>query len=125
MQDCVTAHDSYINKFANNTVVGLITDESTYKEVVSDLAVWCQDNNLNKTKAMIVHYRRKRGEHAPINDGAVVEWVESFKFLGVHITKDLRKDSYEEGKAAPLPPRAEKFWHGPLDASTAAPARES
>ena len=28
--------------------------------------------------------------HTPINiDGAVVEWVESFKFLGVHIPNEL------------------------------------
>jgi hypothetical protein len=28
-----------------------------------------------------------QAEQAPINiDGAVVEWIESFKFLGVHIT---------------------------------------
>ena len=30
-------------------VVGLITDddETTYREEVRDLAVWCQDNNLS------------------------------------------------------------------------------
>jgi hypothetical protein len=37
-----------------------------------------------------VDYRRKRGEHTPIHiNGAIVEWVESFMFLGVHITKEL------------------------------------
>jgi hypothetical protein len=35
-----------------------------------------------------VDYRKKRREHAPI-DRAVVEQVESFKILGIHITKDL------------------------------------
>jgi hypothetical protein len=54
--------------------------------------VWCQDNNLSlnviKTKEMIVDYRKRRTEHAPILiDGPVVEQVESFKFLGVHINK--------------------------------------
>ena len=49
--------------------------------------MWCQDNNLPlnviKTKEMIVDYRKKRTEHAPIFiDGAVVEQVEIFKFLG-------------------------------------------
>ena len=35
-------------------------------------------------------YRKRRAEHNPIHiDGAVVEWVESFKFLGVHITSKL------------------------------------
>jgi hypothetical protein len=56
--------------------------------------VWCQDKNLSlnviKTKEMIVDYRKRRTQHAPIHiDGAVVEQVESFKFLGVHITNKL------------------------------------
>ena len=40
---------------------------------------------------MIVDYRKRRTEHTPIIiDGAVVEeQVESFKFLGVHITNKL------------------------------------
>jgi hypothetical protein len=39
--DCTARHDS-------NTVVGLRTDndETAYREEVRDLAVWCQDNNL-------------------------------------------------------------------------------
>jgi hypothetical protein len=42
--------------------------------------VWCQDNNLSlnvsKTKELIVDYRKRGVEMAPINiDGAVVEWV--------------------------------------------------
>jgi hypothetical protein len=83
-------------KFADNTtVVGLITDndETAYREV-RDLAVWCQDNNLSlnvsKTKELIMDYRKRRAEHTPGNiDRAVVEWVESFKFHGVHITNKL------------------------------------
>ena len=56
--------------------------------------MWCQDNNLSlnmiKTKEMIADYRERRTEHAPILiDGAVVEPVESLKFLGVHITNKL------------------------------------
>ena len=52
--------------------------------------MWCKDNNLSlnviKTKSMIADYRKKRPAHAPILiDGAEVEHVESFKFLGVHI----------------------------------------
>ena len=59
-----------------------------------DLAVWCQDNNLSlnvsKTKELIVYYRKRWAEQAPINiDRAVVERVESFKFLCVHITNKL------------------------------------
>ena len=56
--------------------------------------MWCQDNNLSlivsKTKELIVDYRKRRSEQAPINiDGAVVERVESFKFLGVHMTNKV------------------------------------
>ena len=44
--------------------------------------MWCKDNNLSlkviKTKEMIVDYRKRRTEHAPILiEGAVVEQVES------------------------------------------------
>jgi hypothetical protein len=40
---------------------------------------------------MIVNYRKKRKEHVPILiDGAAVERVESFKFLGVHITNKIK-----------------------------------
>ena len=39
---------------------------------------------------MIVDYRKRRPGHSPILiDGAVVEQVESFKFLGVHIHTKL------------------------------------
>jgi hypothetical protein len=79
--DCVGKHDS-------NTI-----DEAAYREEVRDL-VWCQDNNLSlnvsKTKERIVNYRKRMAEHTPIHiDMAVVERVESFKFLGVHITNKL------------------------------------
>ena len=77
-------------------MVGLITDndETAYREEVRDLAVWCQDNNLSlnviTTKEMIVDYRKRMTKHTSILiDGAVVEQVESFKFLGVHITSKL------------------------------------
>ena len=41
-----------------------------------------------KTKEVIVDYRKRSTEHTPILiDGDVVEQVESFKFLSVHITK--------------------------------------
>jgi hypothetical protein len=87
-----------IIKFSDDTtVVGLIinNDETAYKEVVRDLAVWCQDNNLSlnmiKTKEMILDYRKRRAEYTPILiNGAVVEQVESFKFLGFHIKIDYR-----------------------------------
>ena len=96
--DCMARHDSNtIIKFTDDTTVrGLITDndETAFREEVRDLAWWCQNNNLSlnvtKTKEMVVDYRKRSTEHAPILiDGAVVEQVESFKFLGVHINNKL------------------------------------
>ena len=80
--NCVAKHNSNtIIKFADDTiVVGLITynNETAYREEVS--------LNVSKTKELIVNYRKRRAEQAPINiDGAVVERVE---FFGVHITND-------------------------------------
>ena len=70
-------------------------DETAYREEVRALRVWCQEKNLtlnvNKTKEMIVDFRKQQREHSPIHiDGIVVEKVESFKFLGVHITDKLK-----------------------------------
>ena len=98
-QDCTARHDSNTARHDcadDTTVVGLITDndEAAYREEVRGLAVWCNDNNLSlnliKTKEMIVDYRKRRTEHAPILiDGAAVEQVENIKMLGVHITNKL------------------------------------
>jgi hypothetical protein len=75
-------------------VVGLINNETAYREEVKDLVVWCQDNNFSlsviKTQEMIVDYRKRRSEHAPIIlVEAVVEQVENFKFLDFRITNKL------------------------------------
>ncbi len=84
-------------KFADDTtVIGLITDndETAYREEVSTLTKWCQENhlslNIDKTKELVVDYRRQSREHTPITiDKTPVERVSSFKFLCIHITEDL------------------------------------
>ncbi len=94
--DCTATHSSnVIVKFANDTtVIGLITNnnETAYREEVSTLTKWCQENhlslNIDKTKELVVDYRRQSREHTPITM-TPVERVNSFKFLGVHITEDL------------------------------------
>ena len=100
-------HDyNTIIKFADDTtVVGLITDndETAYREEVRDLDEWCQNNNLclnvTKTKEMIVDYRKRSTEHAPILiDGAVVDQVESFN------VKKARQNL--------IPRRRQTIWHG-------------
>ncbi len=96
--DCTATHSSnVIVKFADDTtVIGLITDndETAYREEVSTLTKWCQENhlslNIDKTKELVVDYRRQSREHTPITiNKTPVERVNSFKFLGVHITEDL------------------------------------
>ena len=76
-------------------------DETAYREEVRDLGVWCQENNLslnvNKTKEMIVNFRKQQREHPPIHiNGTTVEKVESFKFLRVHITDKLKWSTHTD-----------------------------
>ena len=88
--DCAHNSNTIIMFADDTTVVDRITDddETGFREV-SDLAVWCQDNNLSlnvsMTKELNVDYRKQRAEHVAIH----IDGVESFKFLGVHITKEL------------------------------------
>ncbi len=78
------------------TVIGLITDndEMAYREEVSTLTKWCQENhlslNIDKTKELVVDFRRQSRVHTPITiDKTPVERLSRFKFLCVHITEDL------------------------------------
>jgi hypothetical protein len=67
---------------------------------------------------MIVDYRKGGLSTSPILiDGAVVKQVESFKFLGIHITNKLtQQDSREEGTTKHIPPQeTEKIWPGSSD----------
>ena len=104
------------------SVVCVITnnDKTAYREEVSALGVWCQENNLslkvNKTKETIVDFRKQQRVHPPMHIyGTVVEKMESFKFLGVHITDKMKWSSHrwcgEEGATAPIQPQeAEEIW---------------
>ncbi|KAI5093528.1 hypothetical protein C0J45_16666 [Silurus meridionalis] len=97
--DCVaTSNSTTIIKFADNTVVvGLISnnDETVYLQEVKNLERWCQGNNLllniSKNKELIVH---EAGAVIPTakhqwSGLSPVERVDSFRYLGVHITQDL------------------------------------
>ncbi|GAA6107150.1 piezo-type mechanosensitive ion channel component 1-like, partial [Tachysurus ichikawai] len=96
--DCAEMHRSnHIIKFADDTtVVGLISknDKSAYREEVQQLTTWCRTNNLSlnvdKTKQMVVDFRRAQSDHSPLNiDGSSVEIVKSTKFLNVHLAENL------------------------------------
>ncbi len=77
-------------KFADDTtVIGLIQDgdESTYRQEVKELAVWCSLNNLElntlKTVEMIMDFRRNPPALPPLTImNSTVTAVESFIFLG-------------------------------------------
>ncbi|KAK1785226.1 hypothetical protein P4O66_018626, partial [Electrophorus voltai] len=97
--DCTaTSSSNIIVKFADDTVVmGLISDndERAYLEEIKHLENWCQENNLllnvSKTKELIVDCSKKQEWHyQPVRiGGTTVERVDSFRYLGVHISQDL------------------------------------
>ena len=84
-------------KFSDDTTMeGLITggDETGYRDEVEKMVDWCASNNLelnvSKTKEMIIDFRKKKTPLLPLSvEGQEVEQVESFKFLGVHISNTL------------------------------------
>ncbi|KAK1792518.1 hypothetical protein P4O66_012460 [Electrophorus voltai] len=88
---------NHIIKFADDTiVVGLINkdDESAYREEVRELMSWCKVNNLylnvDKTKEMVVDFRRARRDHSPHTiNGSSVEIIRNTKFFGVHLAENL------------------------------------
>ena len=72
-----------------------------YREEVRALGVWCQENNLslniNKTKEIIVNFRKQQREHPPIHiDETAVEKVESFQVPRVHITDNLKWSTHTD-----------------------------
>ncbi|KAK3560212.1 hypothetical protein QTP86_000769 [Hemibagrus guttatus] len=96
--NCAAMHSSnHIIKFTDDTtVVGLISknDESAYREEVQWLTAGCRANNLSlnidKTKEMVVDFRRAQSDHSPLNiDRSSVEIVKSTKFLGVHLAENF------------------------------------
>ncbi|KAK1795639.1 hypothetical protein P4O66_001136 [Electrophorus voltai] len=97
--DC-TATSSYtiIVKITDDTVVmGLISDniERAYLEEIKHLENWCQEINLllnvSKTKELIMDCSKKQMWHYQLVriSGTMVERVNSFRYLGVHISQDL------------------------------------
>ncbi|KAK1797475.1 hypothetical protein P4O66_008336 [Electrophorus voltai] len=77
--------------------MGLISDndERAYLEEIKHLENWCQENNLllnlSKTKELIVDCSKKQEHHyQPVRiSGTMVERVDSFRYLGVHISQYL------------------------------------
>ena len=88
----------HLQKFSDDSaIVGLIThgDDTEYRELTQDFAVWCQRNHLQlnagKTKELVVDFkRRKLPPPTPVNiQGTDIEIVKSYKYLGVHLNNKL------------------------------------
>uniref|UniRef100_A0A1A8C8J6 Alkylated DNA repair protein AlkB homologue 8 N-terminal domain-containing protein n=1 Tax=Nothobranchius kadleci TaxID=1051664 RepID=A0A1A8C8J6_NOTKA len=87
-----------ILKFADDTtVIGLIQDgdESAYQREVERLVVWCSQHNLElntlKTVEMVVDFRKLPTVLPPLTiSNSPVSMVDSFKFLGTIISRDLK-----------------------------------
>jgi hypothetical protein len=69
----------------DTTVVGLITnnDETDSREEVGTLTVWCQINNLSLNVS-----KTKKADYGLY--GIAMGMVKKFKFLGVHISEELK-----------------------------------
>ncbi len=100
---CTHSSNVIVKSADGTTVIGLITDndETAYRAEVSTLTKWCQENhlslNIDKTKELVVDFRRQSREHTPITiDKTPVERVNSFKFLGCHITEDFTWSSHTD-----------------------------
>ena len=112
--DCTSEHDAVkLIKFVDDTTVeGLISKEKgmsgddrwmnaegIYRCEIERLSEWCSENNLElnieKTKEIIVDFRRDKSQINPlIINGKVVEQVSKFKFLGTTISDTLKWDDH-------------------------------
>ncbi|KAK1797453.1 hypothetical protein P4O66_008302, partial [Electrophorus voltai] len=92
---CISSQQNL--EIGNSVVMGLISEnnERAYLEEIKHLENWCQENNLllnvSKTKELIVDCSKKQEWHyQPVKiNGTTVERVDSFRYLGVHISQDL------------------------------------
>lgn len=93
--DCIAKYptNSIVSFADDTTVVGLIdsNNETAYRDEVSKLIMWCRRNNLSlnvgKTKEVIIDFRRNKPTHTPVYiNNSAVEIVNTFKFLGIHIS---------------------------------------
>ena len=84
-------------KFADDTsLTGLVSnaDEASYREAVTELVEWCDENylelNVTKTEEMVVDFRRNPGTIEPlIIKGKEVGIVCTYKYLGITIDNKL------------------------------------
>eukprot|EP00061_Rhincodon_typus_P004904 g23700.t1 len=87
---------SFLTHWLQSVRIGPISNnnESEYRKKIEGLVLRYNDNNLflnvGKTKELIIDFRKKEGEHAPIYiNETEVERVESIKFLRGTIANNL------------------------------------
>ncbi|KAI3374567.1 hypothetical protein L3Q82_021133 [Scortum barcoo] len=82
----------HLQKFSDDSaVVGCIREgrrEGEYRTLVDNFVEWSEQNhlrlNVNKTREMVIDFRRKKMPSQPLRiRGEVVEEVEDYKYLGV------------------------------------------
>ena len=86
-----------MDKYADDTVLtGLISndEDSHYRQEIGDFVQWCESNylvlNAGKAKEMIIDFRRKKYQPKPVEIREdAIEWVETYKYLGVTIDSRL------------------------------------
>nr|XP_049609558.1 uncharacterized protein LOC125988413 [Syngnathus scovelli] len=94
---CYNSELCHIQKYADDTaIVGCIRDnrEEEYRSLVGDFATWCRANqlelNISKTMELVIDFGRNRPKPRPVLlEGAEVEAVDSYKYLGVWLDKKL------------------------------------
>lgn len=94
--DCRSGRaDAHVIKFSDDTaLIDLSDTDTSYQQSVDNLAQWCDDNflemNVEKTKEMIVDYKRNRSDVAALQlKGKSIERVEEYKYLGSIIDNKL------------------------------------
>ena len=93
--DCTGTDTSLLIKYSDDSaILDLSNSPSTYLSVVENFSNWCKNNflelNVKKTKELVVDFR-KSDDTIPdlIIEGEKVERVDSYKYLGTVIDKDL------------------------------------
>ena len=96
--DSCRSSSSNINiiKFADDTAIqGLLnsTTDSYFNEIET-FCKWCKDHslhlNVSKTKEVIIDFRKKQNKHLAVEiDNQVVEQVDNYKYLGIHVNNKL------------------------------------
>ena len=87
----------HIQKYSDDTaIVACIRSgqEEEYRELTRAFSDWCNENclllNTSKTKEMVIDFRRSKHQLQPVSmRGEVIEEVQTYKYLGVHLDNKL------------------------------------